>query len=1091
MLSAATTQTASQDTAPLAPGTVLARRFRLDALLGVGGMGVVYRANDLELGIDIALKLLRPELQARPEAFERFRQEMLLARQVSSPYVVRIHDLVQDGPHRFITMDYVAGESLDQRLDRGPLPIDDALRIATQLAEGLHTAHGRQVVHRDLKPSNVLLDQDGNAHISDFGVALSLGASGLSRGGVVVGTPDYLSPEQARGGAVDGRSDLYALGLVLYEMLAGRLPFSAGTPAEMQAQRLRGQPTPVRRLRPDCPRWLDALVTELLQPLPAHRVADAATLLRAIRTRHAPPSLRRRLRRAVWPSVISGLVVLGLTLTWTSTRPPPVPPEPPPPDRIVLLPLPAQPEAMHHQLLAVAEHLRHALARSGQLSIVSGERTAQALAGLALPGGTPQLSALLEELPARRAIALRLQANGDGQRFALELLHHDGTLLRFSTEPHHGDVRGAALRLAALLQARLLPNAADHGQLPLALPNSDAALAALGEGLQRRWRGQLDAALGAFQRATELDPDYTLAWLALAEAAASIGDQRAAHAALERAKHWPAATLAPQFLRIGDSAVARGVLEQRLRRQPDDMQSQLTLAWILGDGGDLGGARALLQSRLARDPNDPRAWYLLGKFAVMQGDLRAAVDDYLMRALLLARRGENRYLEAEAINALGIGYARLGQTQQAEEQYRMALELRRALGHRLGVATTLRNLSKLARVRGAPDVAAEHLDEARALCAELGDEACLADVANQQGVLADNRGDYPAALLAYREALRQRERLGDRRGQAESFNNLGYANYALGDYANAEVYWRQARILFRRLDDRMGSASSQQNLGLLAMVRGQFDLARRRLQQSLRIAERQQLAEEAAVSRRNLAELALLQGRLKESLTEIEQARRLFIERQQERGLLDAALLEARVSLAVGDMAVAQQTLDGIQARLARASSEQRAIAALLRARIAKARRARDDFRAALPVARQEAAASGVRVLQLEAQLLAGASTPELGAEIRMLGHLPLWLTWAQQRLQAELTAGRAASAVDLYRQVRDVLDEMREYGEAWRLHRLGARALARHGDSAAADAASAAADAALARVREAAPSRLLPTLDALADAEESADAAR
>jgi len=228
-----------------AAGTVLAGRFRIESILGMGGMGVVYRATDLTLDVPVALKLLRPELAQRADAFERFREELLLARQVSSPRVVRIHDLARHDQHWLISMDFVDGCSLDRRLDRdGAFGVDAALRLARQLAEGLAAAHAKGVVHRDLKPANVLLDADGNAYISDFGVARSLASSGLTRSGTVVGTPDYLSPEQARGDALDARSDLYALGLILYEALAGKQAFGSGTIAEVLAQRMLRTPPP-------------------------------------------------------------------------------------------------------------------------------------------------------------------------------------------------------------------------------------------------------------------------------------------------------------------------------------------------------------------------------------------------------------------------------------------------------------------------------------------------------------------------------------------------------------------------------------------------------------------------------------------------------------------------------------------------------------------------------------------------------------------------------------------------------------------------------------------------------------------------------
>src|SRR3569623_1762614 len=261
----AATQTGLVAASDLRPGDMLAGRFRIGSLLGMGGMGVVYRATDLSLDIDVALKLLRPELARKPEAFERFRQELLLARQVSSPYVVRIHDIAQDGGRWFISMDFVEGESLEHRLDRrGKLPLDEAVTIVRGLLGGLAAAHARGVVHRDLKPANVLIDAQNRPCLTDFGVARSLGATGATQSGVLVGTPEYLSPEQARGDKVDGRSDLYATGLILYEMLSGALPFAGGTPAETVFQRLVRPPPSLAKPRPDLPGWMHAFCQRLL-----------------------------------------------------------------------------------------------------------------------------------------------------------------------------------------------------------------------------------------------------------------------------------------------------------------------------------------------------------------------------------------------------------------------------------------------------------------------------------------------------------------------------------------------------------------------------------------------------------------------------------------------------------------------------------------------------------------------------------------------------------------------------------------------------------------------------------------------------------
>ena len=199
----------------LAPGARVAGRYRIVELCGVGGMGLVYRADDEELSLPVALKVLRPELSADPSLLDRFRRELVLGRQVSHPNVVRIHDIGQDGDLHFLTMDYVEGRSLRQWMEeRGRMDEATAVSILRAVTEALAVAHRAGVIHRDLKPSNILIDASERPHVSDFGLARSLAASGLTRAGTVMGTPDYLSPEQARGEPVDARTDLYALGII-------------------------------------------------------------------------------------------------------------------------------------------------------------------------------------------------------------------------------------------------------------------------------------------------------------------------------------------------------------------------------------------------------------------------------------------------------------------------------------------------------------------------------------------------------------------------------------------------------------------------------------------------------------------------------------------------------------------------------------------------------------------------------------------------------------------------------------------------------------------------------------------------------------
>ena len=1077
--------------AHFAPGTLIAGRFRIESMLGIGGMGVVYRATDTTLDVPVAIKLLRPELAQRPESFERFRQELLLARQVSSPRVVRIHDLAQHEGQWLIGMDFVDGEALDRRLDRdGKLPIDEALRITRQLAEGLSAAHARDVVHRDLKPANVLIDQGGDAFISDFGVARSLATSGLTQTGAVIGTPDYLSPEQARGESVDGRSDLYALGLILYEMLAGAMPFAGGTVSETLAQRMLHTPPPVTRLRADAPAWVARLVDKLLRPQPAHRFRDAGEVIQAIDRREVPRELRPR--RGVVVTFIA-LLALAVGAGWWWTQRDPVAKvvaELPPLHRLLVLPIEHDTTALPEPLaLALGTQLQHALAHAPGLAVVDADRTQQALRQLD-PTGTarPDAAALRRIAAADRVLRVSLRKDATRWQAQAQLQTGDGAPVRVEAS---GDDAATAVRDS-------LARPAMRAALALAVPlqiewsESQPALEAYGAGLLARQRGALAEAQQQFRKATGDAPQFAAAWLALSDVAQMVGAQETAYSALERAQR--AAANAPVRLRQritgeralldGDAPAAVAVWRALLQANPDDTFAELNLARAQGAGGDYDSAINGLQILIERDANDPRAWFELGKFSILQGEARRGVDEYLVRALVLNKRSRNTYGEAETVNALGIGYSRLGQTGDAEEQFRKAVELRRSLGNRNGLATSLRNLANVLGLRGEFDAAATALEEARALHVELGDRGGLAAVEEELGLLAEERGDYPGALAAFRRALAAWQEAGDQHRTAQALNDIGFAQYQLGAYDDAQAYLVQSADLYDEVADHTGRIRTQQNLGLLAMARGRWVQARDQLQKSLAAAEQQQMLEEAAVSRRNLAELELLQGHLNAALLQLDKADALFRQREDQRGIADTGLLRAQVQIAAHANAAASDILDKLADALKQGSTEQRGIAALLRGELAARADNNSARQEALQQARTLAQQSGVRLLQLQVALQAmrsGRTDASLDTATAALGHVALRLNWIETAMQQALEADAAATALRLYREALPLL-RRGDYLHAHRLHALGARAATASSDANAAADANTAARAALQRLREHLPVALRAGFDAAAD---------
>jgi CheY-like chemotaxis protein len=265
----------------LRTGDFFAGRYEILRTVGKGGMGVVYKAHDHELGEDVAVKMLHPELlKGDSTAIQRLKAETRLARRISHRNVVRTHDFGEWQGACYVTMEFVEGITVRQLIEtRGRLSVSAALAIGTQLADALEVAHQQGVVHRDIKPQNLLLDADGALKVMDFGVArLVEHTTVLTQVGMVVGTPAYMSPEQLLAEDVDGRTDLYSAGVVLYECLTGRLPFEAKSPISLIAKLLHDEPEPPAAKHPDIPPALSALVIRLLGKRPEDRPRNAAEL---------------------------------------------------------------------------------------------------------------------------------------------------------------------------------------------------------------------------------------------------------------------------------------------------------------------------------------------------------------------------------------------------------------------------------------------------------------------------------------------------------------------------------------------------------------------------------------------------------------------------------------------------------------------------------------------------------------------------------------------------------------------------------------------------------------------------------------------
>ena len=264
-------------------GSTLGGRYRLIELLGQGGMATIYRAHDAQLGRDVAVKLLRPQYGRDPDFLARFRDEARSVAALSHPNIVQVFDYGEDESGPYIVMELVEGDDLASIVrDTGPLPPRQAARISAEIAKALHAAHGRGIVHRDVKPSNVLVSRDGRVKVADFGIARALAESQLTLPGTTLGSVHYFSPEQARGEPATPASDIYALGIVLFETLTGQRPFAGDGAAAVALARLQGPPPRPSDIRSSVPPALDAVVARAMAREPEARFASAASMANAL-----------------------------------------------------------------------------------------------------------------------------------------------------------------------------------------------------------------------------------------------------------------------------------------------------------------------------------------------------------------------------------------------------------------------------------------------------------------------------------------------------------------------------------------------------------------------------------------------------------------------------------------------------------------------------------------------------------------------------------------------------------------------------------------------------------------------------------------
>jgi serine/threonine protein kinase/Tfp pilus assembly protein PilF len=573
--SASTPPKAKKDTGPLESGQNFGNRYHIIKLLGLGGMGAVYQAWDTELEIVVAIKVIRPEAASDPkmaaELDQRFKRELLLAREVTHKNVVRIHDLGEMEGIKYITMSFIEGEDLSSIIKReGKIPIPQALRITRDVVSGLVVAHEAGVVHRDMKPANIMIAKaDSNAYIMDFGIARSASevvqqampetaeiptaatttpVHGHTVAGAIVGTFEYMAPEQFRGEVADQRSDLYTMGLILYDMLAGKRRARSAHSAVAEVQkRTKESPPPLREVDPEIPEPLEQLVSHCLETDPNERFQTTAELEAALDLLDDDGTLKpvkRTLTGKLMASVaVVFIALLAGTFWFARTRAPEEAPEP-----MSILVADFQNETGNQSFNGALEQaLNIAMEGAGFISAYS-RPSAQATAEELQPGSS--LDGEMAQLISRRegidvVLAGTLSERGSGYRISVEAL--DAALEAEGAKPlakasanakSRDDVLPAVGRLASDLRERLGDIEPESARLAATETFTAASLEAMNAYANAQnllFQGQFDEALAQYEEAVALDPEFGRAYSGMAVVYANKKDYDKAEESYEKA----------------------------------------------------------------------------------------------------------------------------------------------------------------------------------------------------------------------------------------------------------------------------------------------------------------------------------------------------------------------------------------------------------------------------------------------------------------------------------------------------------------------------------------------------------------------------
>jgi serine/threonine protein kinase/tetratricopeptide (TPR) repeat protein len=897
-----------------APGDFAADRFRIARFIARGGMGEVYEAEDIELHERVALKSIRGELLQDAKALERFKREVHLSRKVTHPNVCRIFDLFRQspstitgsnrGPVVFVAMELLEGETLAEFLQRRPrLKAEEAAPIASQMASGLGAAHAAGILHRDFKPGNVLLVPGAKgmrAVITDFGLALranpqaSLGAP-VTGAGELLGTPAYMSPEQVENKELTPASDVYSLGLVLYQMVTGTRPFEEATPLAMAVRRIKEDPVPPRNLVPDLDLRWESMILRCLARNPKDRFQNGDEVAAALRDENKLDEKPARLdQRILLGSAALLLVIVGSIFYYrTHHRIPGPAPAPLVSVRPSVAVLP------FHNLsgrsdtewvsTALPEMLTAELAAGGKLRTSSGENIARASADLRLTGKQTLARDTLEHVRKYLGsdyvvLGSYLDQGATEPQIRVDLWLQDTktgeTAATISEKGGESDLDSLATRAGADLRRKLgvgdvTPNEA--AVVRASLPSNPEAVRLYSEGLTRLRLLDAPAARDALERAVAADLNYALGHAALAEAWQAMGYDQRAQEESKKARDLSTGLSREERLWI------EGKDWELNRRWEKAVEIYRTLYEFFPDNLEYG---LRLSNAQARDRTVDEA------LATLQGLRKLPPPD-----------GDDPRIPLQQ----AVVYEMHGAYKEQQAAAESAASRARELGATLLLARALNQQARAFEAQGKLDDALRSAEEAARISSSAGGRLEVARGLTVIGIVRYDQGNFAEAASANDRALAIQKEIGNKRGAATTLNNLANVRAAQGDLSGSMKLLNEALETFREIGDKHSAAAVLNNLATRTYRQGQLEEAKKMLEEVLTTTREIGDQQRESMALYNLGEVLRWQGDLNSADKMYEQAQALSKQISDQSGVAYALSSLGDVLTAQGELSAARE----------------------------------------------------------------------------------------------------------------------------------------------------------------------------------------